>query len=111
MTIRCLSCHCFRLQIRSRQSGGCLQKPLGKGSLNQPMGSATVISCTEEPNLLQLFVMSPSGVIMTDESVCLDAPEKDHTTLQPKVRIMACSGQDRQKWSYNSNVSLCLKLL
>jgi polypeptide N-acetylgalactosaminyltransferase len=75
------------------------------------MGSAKVMSCTVEPNLLQLFVMSPSGVIMTDESVCLDAPERDHTTLQPKVRIMACSGLDRQKWSYNSQVSLCLKVI
>lgn len=38
---------------------------------------------------------------MTDESVCLDAPERDHSTLQPKVRIMACSGLGRQKWSFN----------
>jgi hypothetical protein len=29
-------------QIRSRLSGECLQKPVGKGSLNQPMGAATV---------------------------------------------------------------------
>jgi hypothetical protein len=48
---------------------------------------------------------------MTDESVCLDAPERDHTTLRPQVRIMACSGLDRQKWSYSDQVSLCLKLL
>lgn len=88
-------------KIRSRLSDECLQKPVGKGSLNQPMGAATVASCAVEPNLLQLFVMSPSGAVMTDESVCLDAPERDHSTLQPKVRIMACSGLGRQKWSYN----------
>jgi len=74
------------------------------------MGAATVASCSVEPNLLQMFVMSPSGAVMTDESVCLDAPERDHSTLQPKVRIMACSGLGRQKWSYNDQVS-CWKYL
>jgi hypothetical protein len=74
------------------------------------MGAATVASCTVEPNLLQMFVMAPSGAVMTDESVCLDAPERDHSTLQPKVRIMACSGLGRQKWSYNDQVS-CWKIL
>ncbi|XP_021919477.1 polypeptide N-acetylgalactosaminyltransferase 1-like isoform X2 [Zootermopsis nevadensis] len=88
-------------KIRSRESGRCLQKPVGKGSINQPVGSATVVTCTAEPNLLQMFVMSPSGVIMTDESVCLDAPERDDSARQPKVRIMACSGTGRQKWSYS----------
>jgi len=69
------------------------------------MGSATVMACSTELNLLQMFVMSPSGAVMTDESVCLDAPERDHATLQPKVRIMACSGLGRQRWSYNDQAS------
>jgi hypothetical protein len=93
------------LQIRSRQSGGCLQKPVGKGSLNQPVGSAAVVTCSMEPNLLQMFVMSPSGAVMTDESVCLDAAERQDSGRQPRVRIMACSGTARQKWSYSAQVS------
>lgn len=44
---------------------------------------------------------------MTDESVCLDAPERDDSARQPKVRIMACSGTGRQKWSYSEQVSSC----
>ena len=62
-------------------------------------------SCAVELNLQQMFVMTPSGAVMTDESVCLDAPERDHTTRHPKVRIMACSGLGRQKWNYNERVS------
>lgn len=41
---------------------------------------------------------------MTDESVCLDAPERDTRQTTPKVKIMACSGRERQKWEYNEQV-------
>ena len=36
---------------------------------------------------------------MTDESVCLDAPDADHSK-EPQVRIMACLELDRQRWTY-----------
>lgn len=50
-----------------------------------------------------MFVMTKDGFIMTDDSICLDAPEND--TVGPmKVRIMACSGFTRQKWEYDNKV-------
>lgn len=47
--------------------------------------------------------MTKDGFIMTDDSVCMDAPEK--VTVGPmKVRIIACSGFTRQKWQYDNKV-------
>lgn len=46
---------------------------------------------------------------MTDESVCLDAPDHDTQHKTPKVKIMACSGHDRQKWRYDEQV--CFEFL
>ncbi|XP_063227781.1 polypeptide N-acetylgalactosaminyltransferase 13-like [Bacillus rossius redtenbacheri] len=86
--------------IRSRLTRRCLMKPAGKGSLNQPMGSATLGECDAGLGLRQMFVMTPEGHVMTDESVCLDAPDADPGARQPKVRILACGGQERQKWLY-----------
>ena len=57
------------------------------------------------PNLSQMFVMKKDGIIMTDESVCLDAPERDNKHIKPKVKLMACSGSAGQKWKYNEKVS------
>lgn len=52
----------------------------------------------------EIFVMTKDGFIMTDDSICLDAPEKEG--LGPaKVRIMACSSYSRQKWVYDEKVS------
>lgn len=52
---------------------------------------------------VEMFVMTKDGFIMTDDSICLDAPEND--TVGPmKVRIMACSGFTRQKWQYDNKV-------
>lgn len=50
-----------------------------------------------------MFVMTKEGFIMTDDSICLDAPEKSGTGPM-KVRIMACSGYSRQKWEYDAKV-------
>lgn len=47
---------------------------------------------------------------MTDESVCLDAPERDTQQKTPKVKIMACSGRERQKWRYNEQTKVFLHL-
>lgn len=90
-------------RIKNLETNLCLIKPLGKGTLNQPMGTAKLNQCLKEDNLIEMFVMTPKGAIMTDESVCLDAPEK--TTNDGKVRIMACSGFKRQQWTYNNFVS------
>ncbi|XP_076046368.1 uncharacterized protein LOC143028326 isoform X2 [Oratosquilla oratoria] len=41
-----------------------------------------------------------SSYIMTDESVCLDAPDAS-SSKDPQVRIMACNELPRQKWTYD----------
>lgn len=82
----------------------CIMRPPAKGSYAQPSGNAVLHSCIPRPMLSQMFVMTKNGVIMTDESVCLDAPERDMQQKTPKVKIMACSGRERQKWEYNEQV-------
>ncbi|KAK5641600.1 hypothetical protein RI129_010147 [Pyrocoelia pectoralis] len=89
-------------RIRNIGENLCLIKPLGKETSNQPMGIAKLNQCLKEELLIEMFVMTREGFIMTDDSVCLDAPEKQ--VIGPaKVRIMACSGYSRQKWKYNKN--------
>lgn len=85
-------------RIRNQEAKQCLIKPLGKGTLNQPRGMAKLNECLKEDNLIEMFVMTPKGEIMTDESVCLDAPEKNEG--DGKVTIQACSGYPRQQWKY-----------
>lgn len=84
-------------------------RPMGKGTYNHPAGNVIILPCINPPNLVQMFVMTKEGVIMTDESVCLDAPEKDTQHIKPKVKIMMCNGLERQKWEYNEEV-IILKL-
>ncbi|XP_011309305.1 polypeptide N-acetylgalactosaminyltransferase 3 [Fopius arisanus] len=79
----------------------CIMKPIAKGIYAQPAGYAAYEPCMKPPNLSQMFVMTKSGIIMTDESLCMDAPERDTRHERPKVKIMACSGLFRQKWSYD----------
>lgn len=76
-------------------------RPTAKGSYSQPSGYAVLESCVPRPLLSQMFVMTRDGIVMTDESVCLDAPDHDTQHKTPKVKIMACSGQNRQKWKYD----------
>lgn len=94
-------------RVKNLEVNQCLIKPLGKGTLNQPMGTAKLNTCLEEENLIEMFVFTPEGAIMTDESVCLDASEKDSS--DKKVRIMACSGFARQTWRYEEKVSCLLQ--
>lgn len=86
----------------------CIMRPSAKGSYTQPSGNARLQSCIPRPMLSQMFVMTNSGVIMTDESVCLDASDRDTQQKTPKVRIMACSGRDRQKWQYDEKTKVFL---
>lgn len=87
-------------KIKNVVRGECLEKPTSKGSLNQPMGPALLVPCGSNPVLSQMFVMETDGFIATDESICLDAPDKDDTP-SPRVKVLACSGNLRQKWSHN----------
>lgn len=82
----------------------CLIRPVGKPTSNQPMGVAKLNECLKEDLHIEMFVMTNEGVIMTDDSVCLDAPELE-VNGPSKVRIMACSGFTRQMWTYNKEVS------
>lgn len=79
----------------------CIMRPLSKASYSQPSAYAVLEPCVPRPILAQMFVMTKSGVVMTDESVCLDAPEHDTIHTRPRVKIMACSGLDKQKWRYD----------
>lgn len=88
-------------KIQHVRSENCLMRPMAKGTYNHPAGNVMILPCINPPNLVQMFVMTKEGVIMTDESVCLDAPEKDTQHIKPKVKIMMCNGLERQKWEYN----------
>jgi len=107
----------FSFQIKHMLSNRCLEKPSGRGSLNQPMGPVGIRGCDVQgrASLSLMFVMAPeegldsvvwSGSLMTDESVCLDTPELEATDeIALKVRIVACTGQKRQRWKYDAEVS------
>lgn len=86
----------------------CVMRPTAKGTYSQPSGYAVLEDCVPRPILSQMFVMAESGVVMTDESVCLDAPEHDTQHKTPKVKIMACSGSKRQKWEYDKQAKTFL---
>lgn len=79
----------------------CLTRPRGLPSTNQPMGVVNLTPCRE--NLERAFVYTKTNVVMTDESVCLDVP--DVNEVKSKVKVIACSGSERQKWQYVKNVS------
>ncbi|XP_046753760.1 polypeptide N-acetylgalactosaminyltransferase 3-like isoform X2 [Diprion similis] len=91
-------------------SGNCLMRPVTKGTYTQPFGNADTEPCISPPQLSQMFVMTSEGVIVTDESVCLDAPERDTRHEKPKVKIMACSGLRRQKWQYDAKTKTLIHL-
>jgi Ricin-type beta-trefoil lectin domain. len=74
--------------------------------MNQASGPASLLPCTHLPVLTQMFVMKlPTDLIATDESVCLDVPEYEND-ISPRVRILACSGFNRQRWTYDKEVRL-----
>lgn len=86
----------------------CIMRPLSKASYSQPSAYAVLEPCLQHSILAQMFVMTKSGVVMTDESVCLDAPEHDTLHTRPKVKIMACNGLDKQKWRYDEKKKILL---
>ncbi|XP_016766975.1 polypeptide N-acetylgalactosaminyltransferase 3 isoform X2 [Apis mellifera] len=88
----------------------CIMRPSAKGTYSQPSGYAILHSCVPRPLLNQMFVMTADGIIMTDESVCLDAPENDTHQTTPKVKIMACNSHIRQKWQYDKQAQTFLHI-
>ena len=56
--------------------------------------------------LNEMFVVTEDGLIMTDESICLDAPEEFEDFAD--VYILSCSGYKRQKWRFKRNVGIFL---
>ncbi|XP_053986861.1 polypeptide N-acetylgalactosaminyltransferase 1-like [Hylaeus volcanicus] len=86
----------------------CIMRPTAKGTYSQPSGYAVLEGCVPRPILGQMFVMTKDGIVMTDESVCLDAPEHDTQHKTPKVKIMACSGHKKQKWEYDERTKAFL---
>ncbi|KAF4518104.1 hypothetical protein B566_EDAN007805 [Ephemera danica] len=99
--------------IIHQKSERCLQRPLGQGSISSPIGTAQILNCLslKPPLLVQMFVMSRDGFVMTDESVCLDARLATATESASEVRISACSQLDRQRWTFHeTNSSLVHKV-
>lgn len=89
-------------RIRNIGQDLCLLRPEKKVLSNQPMGLAKIDRCLGDDIVDEMFVMTKEGFIMTDDSICLDAPEKEGIGAM-KVRIMACSGYSRQKWEYDKH--------
>ena len=79
-------------------------RPFSKNAFVQPAGLATVETCLPSSSLSQIFVMTDDGYVMTDESVYLDAPDRNTKTIRPRVKTMACNELFRQKWRYDENV-------
>ncbi|KAK9505613.1 hypothetical protein O3M35_009624 [Rhynocoris fuscipes] len=97
--------------IKSLSRNRCLEKPTGKGILNQPMGPAVLAPCTRIADLSQMFVspfatksnIETEGFIATDESVCLDASTDREYLDEIEVKVLACSQSERQVWKYDPN--------
>lgn len=73
------------------------------------MGPVSLEPCREPASLTQMFVMerdagSEGAFVATDESVCLDSPDKDDRNKTPRVKMIACSGYPRQKWLRDTQV-------
>jgi len=85
-------------KIKNKSLDKCLQRPNRKpGSHStQPSGPAVLDNCVQSFYTGQLFTMTKSGFVMTDENVCLDSPQwKERDS---GVRFSSCIEQDRQKW-------------
>ena len=84
----------------SEEFGHCLQKPGSQGN-SQTSGPAVLEVCHQAFNPQQNFVMvRETGAIMTDENLCLDAPQWQES--DSGVRFSTCSEQERQSWQFIS---------
>ncbi|MCL4129950.1 UNVERIFIED_CONTAM: hypothetical protein GTU68_042670 [Idotea baltica] len=96
-------------KIRHANVGKCLQRPQSPGGSIYPTGPAVLKECVIELYAPQSFVFTKKGFIMTDESVCLNAPDA-HTSREPQVRITPCSEEERQRWTYKDATSQVIHL-
>lgn len=90
------------------KNGKCITRPTVQSAYAQESGYLLYESCINPPHLDQMFVMTNSGVIVIDESLCLDAPDHDTRNEKPRVKIMACSGYQRQVWRFDKEVNINL---
>ncbi|XP_022916457.2 polypeptide N-acetylgalactosaminyltransferase 1-like [Onthophagus taurus] len=91
-------------RIKNLASSKCLVKPIPKVTSNQPMGIAKLDNCSPNEDRAEEMFIIKDGFLMTDDSICLDAPEKQINGIL-KVRILACSFGTRQKWSFNNTTN------
>lgn len=97
--------------IRNKKYGQCLRKPKSQTGGNQATGNALIAECTH-PTFAsfekQLYVLTSKGYLMSDESVCLDAP--DPNVDDPPVYFLACTFQTRQRWKYDYSMETIVHL-
>ncbi|GAB6033350.1 UDP-N-acetyl-alpha-D-galactosamine polypeptide N-acetylgalactosaminyltransferase [Chamberlinius hualienensis] len=87
-------------KMRNVASNECLRRPKSKDGGSQATGNPITSNCDHPIETPFLFVMNSNGYIMTDESVCLDAP--DYDVDQPSIFFLACSFIERQEWKYET---------
>ncbi|KAL7645696.1 UNVERIFIED_CONTAM: hypothetical protein RMT77_002573 [Armadillidium vulgare] len=97
-------------KIRSLGARKCLQRPQYPGGSIYPSGPAALKECVIETYAPQSFVFSNKGYIMTDESVCMDAPDTQHSA-DPQIRIAPCTETDKQRWTYDEEEKQIIHLL
>ncbi|XP_015792880.1 polypeptide N-acetylgalactosaminyltransferase 13 [Tetranychus urticae] len=86
-------------KIRNVALGECLQRPNAEGGpSNNGVGRVDLEKCAIETYSPQCFVYTKQGIILTDESICLDAINVD---TDPTVLLLACSQSTRQHWLYS----------
>lgn len=92
-------------KIMSNKLNECLQRPGAAGSPSSGhVGKVELDKCVIELYSPQCFIYTKHGIIMTDESVCLDVIGIESSN--PTVLLLACSGSLRQKWSYHRESQL-----
>ena len=93
-------------KIKHVSTGECIQRPGGHGpktTSNTPSGPASLNRCASSFfNIQQLVMENDRGMIMADESVCLDSPTSMSAEAEPSVRFGACNQIARQHWEYDS---------
>ncbi|KAG8232623.1 hypothetical protein J437_LFUL012979, partial [Ladona fulva] len=98
-------------QVKNIASNKCIERPIADPK--HAVGPLSIGSCYDHGNLStpavnflmqQLFVFTPNGSLMTDESVCMDASlsSQQISHHKSKVNLMGCSGNAQQKWDYKN---------
>lgn len=80
----------------------------------------TVGDCNAHSQTMDIFVITPTGKIMTNNNVCLTYSEpkqsvikmlKNRNATTSNVHLGHCSNDTRQLWSYDLDVSTCFCVL